>query len=178
MSEESKYYTPEIEEFHVGFEYESLQDPRFPEKDSSWEKNTIKDEWDLKTFIGYYCGDHIEVRVKALDREDIESLGFEDRDMFYYDSKISYKNGVPFVENYMNKSKSKVLSKFIKSHMGGNYGLGSEYIFIEKVKSYENATHISRIIYNGDGSAMVTSAFRGTIKNKSELKRILKQIGV
>jgi hypothetical protein len=166
MKEESKYYTPDIEEFHVGFEYEQVMD-------AVWEKCEMH-----LLDLGRVNGRLSSLRVKHLDREDIESCGFEDRDMFYYDSKISYKNGVPFVENYMNKSKSKVLSKFIKSHMGGNYGLGSEYIFIEKVKSYENATHISRIIYNGDGSAMVTSAFRGTIKNKSELKRILKQIGI
>jgi len=39
---ESKYYTPDISEFHVGFEYESLEDPRLPEKQYSWSKNIIK----------------------------------------------------------------------------------------------------------------------------------------
>ena len=42
----NKYYIPSPEEFRVGFIYESLQDERSPNEDSSWEKNTIENEWD------------------------------------------------------------------------------------------------------------------------------------
>ena len=62
-----KYYTPEIEEFHVGFEYEV---------------NYGKDRW-VKEGLHYAPQvvtlpyKNLEnIRVKHLDREDIESLGF------------------------------------------------------------------------------------------------------
>lgn len=70
---DSRYYTPSIEEFHVGFEYEF---------------QTLKG-WEKKTFNandgGYYNNvseiqeglSEENIRVKYLDREDIESLGFE-----------------------------------------------------------------------------------------------------
>ena len=153
MKEESKYYTPEIEEFHVGFEYESLQDPRLPEKDSSWEQNTIDDEWDLKTFIGYYCGDHIEVRVKHLDREDIESLGFED----YKHSSCDWYKLEKRVED--NFSSYGYWNCFRLLHSYTDEGI--------KIIAYEHS-------FNGDENVL----FAGKVKNKSELKRILKQIGI
>lgn len=73
----SKYYTPSIEEFHVGFEYER-------KNGDSWEK-TISTESDYSAMYSDYGEenefDEIEtnirdVRVKYLDKEDIESLGF------------------------------------------------------------------------------------------------------
>ena len=66
---ENKYYTPDISEFRVGFEY-----------------YIIKDDGTLSPFV-YEIDDPIVelldyIRVKQLDREDIESLGliyiFED----------------------------------------------------------------------------------------------------
>ena len=77
---ENKHYTPSIEEFHVGFEYQSLQDERLPEKEESWETNTIKDEWEMRIFIGYYCGDHFAgLRIKYLDEKDLKEIGFIDK---------------------------------------------------------------------------------------------------
>ena len=63
-----KYYVPEIEEFHVGFEYEWVKPDR---------TETIKVE--CLNNIGFLWGITIPegVRVKYLDQEDIESLGFE-----------------------------------------------------------------------------------------------------
>lgn len=63
------YYTPNIEEFHVGFEYEQKE-----------YKNNV---WFNVTFSGMKWGkikSYIEqklFRVKYLDKEDIESLGFK-----------------------------------------------------------------------------------------------------
>lgn len=78
----NKYYTPDITEFHSGFEYEIRfidEDDNFKwawqklsyELDGSW-KNT---EEDLQEEID--CG---RFRVKYLDREDIESFGFTTED--------------------------------------------------------------------------------------------------
>jgi hypothetical protein len=70
---DAKYYTPTVEEFYVGFEYEfrTLKE---------WEERKIDEVYD-----GYYCtlGSVKEglkedrIRVKYLDKEDIESLGFK-----------------------------------------------------------------------------------------------------
>lgn len=64
-----KYYTPEIEEFHVGFEYEYLTNG------DEWVKHIINNKADLID-----CIEDIKeskIRVKYLDKEDIESLGFK-----------------------------------------------------------------------------------------------------
>ena len=70
MKEESKYYTPTIEEFHVGFEYEVQQ------LEELYGSITYTEEY---ASFDYEFGDDINlerVRVKLLDKEDIESLGF------------------------------------------------------------------------------------------------------
>jgi hypothetical protein len=75
MENDSKYYTPTIEEFYVGFEYEV-------KKEESWfrcfySQGSLVD-------IYYKYNDDLDsidfeadtIRVKYLDQEDIESLGF------------------------------------------------------------------------------------------------------
>ncbi len=62
---ENKYYTPEIEEFHVGFEYE------YKRYDGKWiyqvfDKGHLENEFDI----------YDKFRVKHLDQEDIESFGW------------------------------------------------------------------------------------------------------
>jgi hypothetical protein len=70
--EDNKYYTPEIEEFHVGFEYEAR--PKGSEVDFikfRIEKNEIY-------YSLYSLFKTSEIRVKYLDNEDIESLGWKE----------------------------------------------------------------------------------------------------
>lgn len=139
---DSKYYTPEIEEFHVGFEYEQCP---FKVEDSK------KDKWSVVRKFVYPDGVHnytkihgIEalelpikeqcVRVKYLDREDIESLGYHTED-----------NG----ECY-NKSEG--------------FTLVGLYPW-EKPNEYKITIELNDV-------------FLGIIKNKSELKRLLKQLGI
>jgi hypothetical protein len=65
---ENKYYTPTIEEFHIGFECETKDDV------SDFDGTIILSAYDTE-----YLDRLIKnksVRVKYLDREDIESLGF------------------------------------------------------------------------------------------------------
>tara|TARA_R110000822_G_scaffold67329_1_gene164012 strand:+ start:3367 stop:3774 length:408 start_codon:yes stop_codon:yes gene_type:complete len=69
--EKEKYYTPTIEEFHVGFEFE------FETGIEGWKKFIIKNDRidatlrNLETF-------KTQFRVKYLDGEDIESFGFKE----------------------------------------------------------------------------------------------------
>lgn len=74
-----KYYTPKIEEFHVGFEYEMKYF-----SDSYWQKkvigtNIFEVNWSGQDQEEYHMESLIEsnkVRVKCLDRQDIEELGW------------------------------------------------------------------------------------------------------
>ena len=133
----SKYYATTIEEFHVGFGYEIHRG--YSEKEdrggviemSNKFVNTIMTN---ETGFGYIqgCIDDKFLRVKYLDREDAESLGFvkwPDDDI--YD-----------------------LGKF-QLHLG-------RYTDPYKVEIYDDNSEY---------------CFVGTIKNKSELKKVLKMIG-
>ncbi len=138
---ESKYYTPTIEEFHVGFEFEAkfgieLSGNRavyVPGKDMPFDKLTaeLSDFKEIENLLNSDC-----VRVKYLDKEDIESLGFkESNEDGEFD--VYYGNG------------------YILSFIDGIINVRPELITMTNPESFW---------------------FRGTIKNKSELKRILKQI--
>lgn len=64
--EKEKYYTPTIEEFHVGFEIQIVNI-----ENAQWGIYVIKKEDSFKEFDLDFC------RVKYLDKEDIESFGFK-----------------------------------------------------------------------------------------------------
>jgi hypothetical protein len=131
---ENKYYTPEIEEFHVGFEYEGES-----YISGRWIKHTLSE------------GDHLDIekiyktaRVKYLDREDIESLGFEELETMLSN---------PPIYRYGNKD------------TGVTLNLRNQKVGIT-IPERERAVGGYRTI------------FEGTIKNKSELKKLLKQLGI
>ena len=117
----NKYYTPKIEEFHVGFEYESLVL-------NKWRKGDNQ-------FPRYYLPNEARnYRVKYLDREDIESFGFFTED-----------NG----ECY-NKLEGFTIFGLYPWEKPNEYKI-----------TIENNT-----------------VFLGIIKNKSELKKLLKQLDI
>lgn len=138
---ENKYYTPSIEEFHVGFECEI---------ESSW--GYVKGTYPLilkeDTLTGFTLNKLGEsktlkkvlssIRVKYLDKEDIESLGWTDGEIYG-------------------------LSGYVL-----NYATEDDY------QMYYDEDNQFTQIYNWDAKII----FEGTIKNKSELKRLLKQLGI
>lgn len=135
-----KYYTPEIEEFHVGFEFEI----------SVLNDNATKHIWIGQTFKGEetrtYFTEELEkkdIRVKYLDREDIESLGF----------KMPMPEGEGLPNFYIN------------------YDLSCSMMFSN------NKDVLCRLDMLNSKHKMKTS-YIGKIKNKSELKRLLKQLGI
>jgi hypothetical protein len=124
-----KYYTPEIEEFHVGFEYEV---------------NYGKDKW-VKEGLHYAPQvvtlpyKNLEnIRVKHLDREDIEECGAE----FQFIESLDCLP--PIVSEHFQLGEITIIFKDNNICIHKNYGV----------------------------------LFQGTIKNKSELKRLLKQLGI
>jgi hypothetical protein len=151
-----KYYTPDISEFYVGFEYESYTIVDITKKN-------IDGGFDREFVLCKYSGDKFEsdgintsfklklhpisgsayIRVKYLDKEDIESLGFEDQN---------------------------------DRGMGENYG----YLFTKDSAHFESSKvqlrywPTSNRVYVYDGQII----FNGSIKNKSELIKLLKQLGI
>lgn len=146
----SKYYTPELEEFHVGFEYEV---------------KTWKDKWESEKLIDLNSQDSdgalypwiptelslSSFRVKYLDQEDIESLGF-----------------------IITKDNEEIeLSLESKRYIGGPSACDDYKIII--LYGLDNK---EMWIYKKCNNGYEYDLFKGFIKNKSELKKLLKQLNI
>ena len=130
---ENKYYTPTLDEFYVGFEYEQKHGDKW--KSLVFDINYEDSDWNELYHINYCLAYH-SIRVKYLDKEDIESLGF---------------------------------SNYIPPHeYDHTWTLGK---FTLKCWFNDTIPHI-RII------GQFVTVFDGNIKNKSELVKLLKQIGI
>jgi hypothetical protein len=138
----SKYYTPEIEEFHVGFECEVVQEAK-------WVKVEVID-----SNMGYFerrLNEGESARVKYLDREDVEDI--------LSSNNINYKigrQGLP---------------------MSGYNGWTEYEITLDGDFKY------FRMIYADEARNLLIESnfnmvFNGRVKNKSELGRVLKMVGV
>ena len=119
--ETNKYYTPSIEEFHVGFELEIKTHELRP-----WEKHTWIPGDQAKSVSNYLD----QIRVKYLDSEDIESLGFMQNSLYSHTKE-------DWVIEVNTNDLNDTLGIYCVSDL----------------------------------------RFKGRIKNKSELKRVLKMIG-
>lgn len=133
----SNYYTPEIKEFHPGFEYEVFK-PSEDNPERKWEKmnfyfGEVDKTYNQTTMIINYHYHKDRIRVKHLDQQDIEDLGFKPL------TEIMWNNGDWTITLVGRKTENP------------HYKI-------------TNSTYSSWVV------------FQGTIKNKSELKRILKQI--
>jgi hypothetical protein len=131
VKEKEKYYAPSIEEFQVGFEYEA--------------KCPITKEWtEFKVDLSFgslwlaYAND---TRVKYLNREDIESLGWECVKEDYFYKRTSQTSSIDILFNEQESM-----------------------IEIQSTEVMDEEP--------------VRTLFLGTIKNKSELKKLLKQLGI
>ena len=146
----TEYYTPTIEEFHVGFEYEmktSFCDGTVKSQadydKAVWEKRTSDSAimYVERTLLGRKMdGVPMGIRVKHLTKEDIESLGWK-----------------PLLNHTINPNNS-------------DYLIG-EMIMLSVSNNFDNS-HCT-IIAQDD-----TTLFLGVLKNKSELKVIMKQLGI
>jgi len=133
------YYTPEAEEFYIGFEYEIEQhgDNTF-RVDNEWA--TFELEYEELTFPKLWLKPN-SVRVKYLDSEDIKSLGFRQITDDCYDLPLKEFRG------RTNQELRILLRETVLIYLA---------------------------ISPGDSETMVL--FTGKIKNKSELKKLLKQL--
>jgi len=156
-----KYYIPSIEEFHVGFECEEMG------FGTIYANKIINENDNLQTLRALGS----RIRVKHLDRKDIESFGFiwdndayEAEDIHYSNFDIEDEQHVIIRDFYRFPFKKKDRTREnVKTKC---YGLEHHY----KTNTY---TLIS--IENYSDTKIVFKNF--TIKNKSEFKRLLIQGG-
>lgn len=141
----SKYYTPNLDEFHKGFEYEVFQ------KGQPYEPNTMylvppetEDKWYKFKYPDPFLGYNLDrifksytIRVKHIDEQDCLDLGLK--------TKVWYNGG-----GYFEK---------------GDFTIG-----------INSVGHFCTISQNDEGNNIIR--FSGNLKNKSELRRILKQINI
>ena len=163
-----KYYTPEIEEFHVRFELDVFEMPfKFgaTEKDRTWNKGSLDTDRHFQERNWTFIEDYIKkdnIRVKHLDREDIESLEYEadkdwvEKDRQLYHKVVSYR-GEDKVCSVLCVPKTNWIVIFMNTEGFGSY----------VIELPENKLTVT-------GSTL----FCGEIRNLSEFKRILKQIKV
>ena len=126
--ENNLYYTPTIEEFHIGFECEVLGIIGAKEDERLFSQPTIISQKELLLI------DRLEIRVKYLDQSDIESLGWR---------------------------------------FGTN-----DYVFPEN----KNVTYGQyKLLFNNNELEIIHlsgTLFRGIIKNKSELIKLMQQLNI
>ncbi len=144
LTEKDKYYTPTLDEFCLGFEYEQTEGHLG--QDWGRRKVRIGDNHFYSFDMTHVPGNTIwtvpkTIRVKYLDKEDIESLGFKD---------ISLCDGQEFI-------KDNITIKYYNWSWDSPKGLIMIRVIEDGVSFYN---------------------FSGHLKNKSELKRLLKQLDI
>lgn len=147
---DNKYYTPSVEEFYIGFECEiyNSNNEWFP---ILFTKGHLYN--DLK-FIDKF-EDNLEnsFRVKYLDKEDIESLGWV------------------LINEIRSPFTNKLLDRFMINKEHG-FNTGDNWFLNEQ----DNNWNIKSTSYSSYGSAIQDIQLK--IKNKSELKVLMKQLGI
>jgi len=167
-----KYYVPKISEFHVGFECErywtgsviSIKGQKVfddTEKTTGWHKVVVRknfkdteEGWEYTDFHDIiYDIEDSDVRVKYLDREDIESFKFKKKD------------AIGYVNEYNLTS---VVSKAWGAR-GGMIRLKTIYTIIH----FDDHITISE-----ECGEIGDNLFKGICKNKSQLKQLLTWIAI
>lgn len=153
----NKYYTPEIEEFYIGFEFEKKE---IVSKNSFLEEDWVNQKCDIQDLFQVlkdYTEDNIFVkedyRVKYLDQEDIESLGFN------------------------NMKRVTVDWYELEKHFEDGWSSYGYWNFIRLLHDRElNRIKIIAYEYRSDNDENLL--YQGSCKNKSELKKLMKQLNI
>ena len=157
---ETKYYTPTLEEFCLGFEYEMEDD----DCGKKYWQSTIFNELGILKLTQFYPMsfktlqeriNNEEIRVKYLDQSDLEELGW-------------------ILINEFKTICSYTWSTFTKQNIK-HHELNSIKINYSLKCSFEEDIKII-ITKNIDNSSF--DIFNGEIKNKSELIKLFKQLEI
>ncbi len=162
MNKDNKYYQPKIEEFHVGFEFEILIN-------SSWHKLIFGVDKIKHLELEQFSDDlmkiaHAITQVKILDREDIESIGFIYNYRFNKDLGDTEQHSCNMFQAILKDVPFCNSSRDIDlkiTYLGKDYNPN-----VYRLEMYERNYFEWYPI------------FEGNIKNKSELKILLKQLEI
>jgi hypothetical protein len=143
--DEDKYYTPEIQEFYVGFEYETYND-----RCDSWMHSFYETGHDARNSPLNEL-DMSKERVKHLDEDDIKSLG------------CKHVAG--------GKLNDKTIQFFSKLTSKG-YWVHLKIIFFSDIAVIGVEVSVEE---ESERTLIVHSII---IKNKSELKKLMKQLNI
>lgn len=170
---ENKYYTPDLEEFCVGFEYETKlflgpveYDPItgkiINEPEHEWGKTKWSEFSSLSNSMNYSEEANGKttitipetIQVKHLDREDILECGWMPERILFEDDEgnDTYSDG--FV---LRKNKDQ---------------------YYEIIPMEENVFFIQKKWYRNEVTQLCRALFYGTIKNKTELKKLMVQLQI
>lgn len=135
--EKEKYYTPSIEEFHVGFEYEILRHSSHDSTLSGWFKTVFSLREDSNEIDLLFNKRLIyRLRVKYLDSSDIESFGFK------YDGKSCYTLSDYTLSGQIQYQNIEIEQNHQDSCMG-------EWVYFDEVKfngKIKNKSELSRLL--------------------------------
>jgi len=153
---DNKYYQPKIEEFCIGFEFE-----KYDERSATYKENNFKPtnwhkfKYDLKSIRLSQLPVHLQekkIRVKYLDQQDIENLGWE-----HYGKAVCnwYKKEGMFDDGF------------------ASYGKWTKLKLLHCSNS-----RIKILAYEPSWGEIETVLFAGECKNKSELKKLMQQLNI
>jgi len=149
---ENKYYTLDEEDLRIGLEYESLED----EQSGEWSTYTIRNLFDLEDLAIYERNGSGNRRIKYLDRSDIEELGWTFKVEF--NRKYTYGGKYPTTQEY---------------EYGDVWRDAEAGWIVFNIEDYtvKITTIDPGLTQDGPKNSV---KFCGKVRNKSELRRILK----
>jgi len=154
-----KYYTPELHEFHFGFEFEYLHPLSVAKTTNEWQAYDWRSQMATVTLhpsgisIGGFSIKQECLRVKCLDKEDTEECGWDIAGEGY--------NGHSSTQPTTFKYTKPTVYRGLKTQVTLIHNIVTKWCCVSVNSNMEDKT-----------------LFAGYIKNKSELKKIMKMINI
>lgn len=154
------YYTPSIDEFHFGFEYEYTtlgSWSSYLTESNDWLKQTFTygTDWEETEFEDVkHLIEEKKLRVKYLDKSDIVSLGWE------FDKEL------------------KNLTEYYRSQYINRIYEENDYMYWEVFLKYNVDLKRVTITANISDGSVEEKFFEGSCRNKSELSKIMKLLNI
>lgn len=161
---EAQYYTPTIDEFHSGFEYQI--------KNADWDNKIVVLDTMLDA-IEYHLKSGV-IRVKSLDRQDIEECGWKMEHSYWDRTDLS-------------RTKIIRLTPFFSEELHFEFEINEHDLFILKLNNSnveiihakkESLDLMTKTEVLKQEAMIFSTIFEGTIRNKSELLKIMQQCGI
>jgi len=178
---EAKYYVPEIENFHIGFECEKKDEQLFLKEAG----NAFDSKVELKHIFGVDEKINIDCNKwfvpHIVDFNDMKRLQF----FALNPSTLKEEFRVKHLDREDVVSENWVFEKVIFEDDNGNDLLSDGFVFRKDTECWfelvfidETTIFIQKKWYKNNVTQMCRTVFQGTILNKSELRKIMKQLNI